>query len=248
VKKKTKLTKKEKVFQTIKEIISKEPKGLRYSEIVQKLREIFPNYSINTLGGYVVEFKNSIEKSGNSEILHPDRGFFIHSKFYNESITSPVKEEAFYKSFANYLVEDLQDCTNAIPLGGNFLKDKWGTPDVIGVYKFSQIDPIKPPPEIVTAEIKVDNTQIITAFGQACAYKIFSHKVYLVIPNNSKDIPRVESLCLRFQLGLVLFNASDPENPSYEIRTRAIKGEPDYYYLNEYLKRLPREHIRKLFG
>lgn len=59
------------------------------------------------------------------------------------------------------------------------------------VYKFSEIDPIKAHPEIVSVEIKTDTNQLITAFGQACAYKLFSHKVYLVIPNAEQDVGRI---------------------------------------------------------
>ena len=58
----------------------------------------------------------------------------------------------------------------------------------------------------------------------------------------------VESLCLRFGIGLIVFDATNPENPNYEIRTRALKSEPDYYYLNEYLRKLKKEQLAELFG
>jgi len=81
-----------------------------------------------------------------------------------------------------------------------------GYSSVLGVYKFSEIDTIKASLEIVSAEIKTNTNQLITAFGQACAYKLFSHKVYLVIPNAEQDVGRIESLCLIFGIGLVLFD------------------------------------------
>ena len=43
-------------------------------------------------------------------------------------------------------------------------------------------DIIQAPVEIVAAEIKLDMAQLVTAFGQACAYCLFAHKSYLVIP------------------------------------------------------------------
>ena len=43
-----------------------------------------------------------------------------------------IKEEDFYNSFADWLVNDMEECTKAICLGGNLFKDKWGTPDVVG--------------------------------------------------------------------------------------------------------------------
>lgn len=52
-------------------------------------------------------------------------------------------EESFYSSFAEYLEGDLGECTKAIPLGGNRFGGKWGTPDVLGIYKFSETDPTR---------------------------------------------------------------------------------------------------------
>jgi hypothetical protein len=246
------MSKKEKVFQKIREILKNEPQGLRYSQLARKLHEEFPEMSEHTIGAYIVAFRKEIIKGNEKDIITPDRGFFIHKNHYVSSVSNfqsePTHEREFYESFANYLRDELEECTSAIPLGGNQFKDKWGTPDVIGVYRFSQVDPIIPLPEIVTAEIKTDDSQLITAFGQACAYKLFSHKVYLVVPRMAKDIPRIESLCLRFGLGLIVFDHTNPKEPNYEIRARASKSEPDYYYLNEYLRKLSEEQRRKLFG
>ncbi|CUU08741.1 hypothetical protein JGI4_02176, partial [Candidatus Kryptonium thompsonii] len=116
-------------------------------------------------------------------------------------------------------------------------------------YKFSEAEPIRPPLEIVSAEIKTDTTQLITAFGQACAYKVFSHKVYLVVPKQAEsDIPRLESLCMRFGIGLILFDRNNLNDPKFQIRTRAVKSEPDYFYVNLYIQRLSKEDIKKLLG
>ena len=157
-----------------------------------------------------------------------------------------VKEQDFYQSFAEYLVGELGDCTKAIPLGGNIFKDKWGTPDVIGKNESNRSDIIKHETEIVSAEIKTDDIALITAFGQACAYKSFSHKVYIVIPKSAseEDKSRVESLSLIFGIGLILFDATDKENPQFEIRVRPIKHEPDSVYVNKYMKLIESE----LFG
>jgi hypothetical protein len=245
-------SKKQLVYNGVIKILEKAPKGLRFSEIKRQLKGLFGDkIKETTLTNYLVQLRRDIEEGKVSEIVIPDKGVYIHRQFYGgleKRKPAKVREEEFYPSFANFLVNDLMECTTAIPLGGNLFQDKWGTPDMIGVYKFSQIDPIKPPPEIVTAEIKIDENQLITAFGQACAYKLFSHKVYLVVPNSSKDLARVESLCLRFGIGLIVFDAATPENPNYEIRTRALKSEPDYYYLNEYLRKLKKEQLAELFG
>jgi hypothetical protein len=62
-------------------------------------------------------------------------------------------------------------------------------------------------PQIVTAEIKVVPSQPIIAFGQAVAYRLFSHKSYIVVPNStsSDDMNRLKSLRSIHGVGLVTF-------------------------------------------
>ena len=245
-------TQREKIIKKAMEILRDRPDGIRYSELFRELKHILIEVPENTIHGTIWDLDKKV-----AEIAKPERGIFILKKFIKEGLERKIKEvekpvraineTIFYNSFAEYLESDLEECTKAIPLGGNKFEDKWGTPDVFGVYKFSETDPIRPPVEIVSAEIKADTNQLITAFGQACSYKLFSHKVYLVIPKDAeRDISRIESLCLKFGLGLILFDKDNPENPAFEIRTRAVKNEPDYFYVNKYLKLLSDE-IKKLF-
>jgi hypothetical protein len=135
-------------------------------------------------------------------------------------------------------VNELEECTKAIPVGGSSFKDKWGTPDVIGVREPRKSDIIRLPTEIVSAEIKIDTNGLITAFGQACAYRLFSHKSYIVVPVDSPedDLARLDTLARIFGIGLILFNTKDPADPDYEIRVRASKHEPDMFYVNKYMK------------
>lgn len=151
---------------------------------------------------------------------------------------SRIKEESFYEPFADWLQNDLEECTKAISLGGNKFRDKWGTPDVIGKRESLKSDIIAAPIEIVSAEIKPDTSQLITAFGQACAYCIFSHKTYLVVSDASPqdEIARLDSLCQIFGIGLVLFDSNNPKDPKFQIRVRAVKREPDLFYANRYMK------------
>jgi hypothetical protein len=250
-------TQREKIIKKAREILENSPEGIRYSDLVRKIQDAYPEIKLK-----VIQWETYNLHKKFKDVVKPERGLFILKKFLEEKIRTDLreakeaikkaerlieKEENFYHPFADYLVNDLDECTSAIPLGGNRFQDKWGTPDVFGVYKFSETDPIKPLVEIVSAEIKTDTNQLITAFGQACAYKLFSHKVYLVIPKDAeKDIARLESLCLRFGIGLILFDSKNPKDPKFEIRTRAIKNEPDYFYVNEYLKKLSKEELRKL--
>ena len=150
-----------------------------------------------------------------------------------------MHEEDFYEPFANWLKDELGECSEAIALGGNYLSKKWGTPDVIGIYKSLSRDVIKFNPEIISAEIKINPSDPITAFGQAIAYRLFSSKVYLVEPNTMlpEDLDRIEALCILFGVGLILFDLN-PEKPNFIIRVRAQRYSPDMFYVNEFADKL----------
>jgi hypothetical protein len=94
--------------------------------------------------------------------------------------------------------------------------------------------------EIVSAEIKVAIDGLITAFGQACAYKLFSHKSYIAIPRTASlgDRDKLESLCFIFDIGLVVFDATPTEDPMFEMVARARKSDPDAFYVNEKIRLL----------
>jgi hypothetical protein len=188
------------------------------------------------------------------KVYKPSRGLFRLVEFREKDtdqlkaalVPKPAKktrEEDFYSSFADWLVNDLEDCTKAIPLGGNRFRDKWGTPDVVGKRESKKSDILQAPTEIVAAEIKTDVSQLVTAFGQACAYCLFSHKSYLVVPKESPqdEIARLDSLSQVFGIGLILFDVSSPENPQFDIRVRARKQEPDMFYANKYMRLIETE-------
>lgn len=253
-------TQREKIIKKVIEILRNNPGGVRYSELVRKVKQELPEVKINTIHGTIYNLDSRIPET----IEKPERGLFRFIFYRQVKISDEGKgsdlvdvtkygkrgllEENFYQKFADYLKTDLEECTEVIPLGKNKFQDKWSTPDVFGIYKFSEADPIRPIPEIISAEIKSDQNQLITAFGQVCSYKLFSHKVYLVIPqdSNETDKSRLESLCSRFGIGLITFNRKDKENPNFQIRTRAVKSEPDYFYVNKYLRRLDPKDLKKL--
>jgi len=246
-------TKREKIIAKAIEVINRSPDGVRYSDLVREMQETFPEFPVNTIHGSLWDFKTHLPK----EIYQPARGVYRNVAFRKEggaekqgevlpSEVEKIKEENFYEPFANWLVNELEECTKAIALGGNKFKDKWGTPDVIGKRESRRSDIVKAPTEIISAEIKADTTGLITAFGQACAYKLFSHKTYIVVPKNSSqdDISKLDALCLIFGIGLVLFDNSDVNDPKFEIRVRPIRHEPDMFYVNHYMKMVEKD----LFG
>lgn len=154
-----------------------------------------------------------------------------------------IREEVFYPLFANWLKNEIEDVTHAIALGGNAFKDRWGTPDVIGKAESRRSDVIKGPTSIVSAEIKVDTSGLVTGFGQACAYKLFSHKSYLVIPQETSqdELARLDSLCQIFGIGLVTFNSRNPAAPDFRLVVRPLKHEPDLFYTNRYVSHVEKE-------
>ena len=241
-------TRKEIIISKAIEILELNPKGVRYSELVRKIKEELPAIRVNTIHGTVWNLQTRVPK----KVYKPARGLFRHVAFREkeiETISSGIekaKEEDFYKPFADWLINELEECTRAIPLGGHKFKDKWGTPDVMGKREPRRRDILKLPTEITSAEIKTDARDLITAFGQACSYKLFSHKCYIVVPKNSPedDKSKLDALCLIFGIGLVFFDNSDVNNPNFEIRVRPLKHDPDMFYVNKYLKLVERELFR----
>lgn len=239
------MSKRDKIKSRALEILAANPEGVRFSDIVNKIKEENPEYPHGTVTGSLWNLDATMPE----KVVKVSRGLFKLIQFADTSplieqipsksdVSAKIKEEDFYEPFAEWITNDLEECTKAIPLGGSKFKDKWGTPDVIGINKPKESDIIKYPTEIISAEIKIDTIGLITAFGQACSYKIFSHKSYIVVPKSSlqEDIDRLDSLAMIFGIGLILFDSLDRENPKFEIRVRASKHEPDMFYVNKYIK------------
>lgn len=244
------MTRKEEISAKAVELLAAEPHGVRYTKLVDKLAATLPGIPKNTIHGTVW----NLEAQKPELVVKPARGLYLHTKYHAASLPEPaiespaakIKEEQFYSPFASWLVNELEECTKAVSLGGNRFKDKWGTPDVIGVREPRKSDIIKSPTEVVSAEVKIDPAGLITAFGQACAYRLFSHKSYLVVPTDSpeEDLARLDSLARIFGIGLILFDSKSPGKPSFSIRVRAAKHEPDMFYVNKSMKLVEDE----LFG
>ena len=240
---------KEQIRKIALEILAEMPEGVRYTDLAKMIYEQNNSFNQNTINGTLAV----LESSCADKVYKPDRGLFRLIKFKENITTQPdqqatkvtkttkknnIAEGDFYQPFADWLVTELEECTKAIGLGGNIFQDKWGTPDVVGVRESKRSDIIQLPTEIVVGEIKTDTNGLITAFGQACAYKIFSHKSYIVVPNDSKieDKTRLDTLCRLFGIGLILFDSKNHKDPNFEIRVRAIKHEPDMFFVNKNLK------------
>jgi len=225
------------------QLLAQAPNGLRYSELKRGLEAAFPEAKPQTFPRIIVGLNTDCPEL----VAKPAKGLFIARKFQTnpqpieateEKIIGKPSENEFYISFAEYVENELQECTEAIPLGGNIFADKWGTPDVFGIQKPRDSDIFRQPIEVLSAEIKTSTSGLITAFGQACSYKLFSHRSYIVVPSASvkPDLERLDALCMIFGIGLVRFDAENPKRPGYDIRVRAARHDPDSFYVNRCLK------------
>jgi hypothetical protein len=227
-----------------REIIANRAGGIRYSELHQQIAAQHPETPSNTIQGAIWDLHLRFPQ----EISKPSRGLFVPvagvslekgAVDQSKPEVPKYKEDDFYEPFADWLKNDLDEVTDAAPLGGAAMGKKWGTPDVVGVYKPLASNLIKFPVEIVSAEIKADPSQPVTAFGQAIAYRLFSTKTYIAMPVSMtlEDLSRLEALCMLFGVGLVLFE-TNAEKPNFQIRVRAQRFSPDMFYVNEFAERL----------
>lgn len=233
-------TARKRVADTARRIIEANPTGIRWADLHRAVRTALPDENPNTVNGSLHHFRSHLPPG----VSRPGRGVYAIDDSAAEEPVLPLmpavakhREMDFYRPFAEFLVGDLEEATRAEPIGGNGAGGKWGTPDVIGLYEARPSDPIKFTTEVVAAEIKIDTQSLIVAFGQACAYKLFAHRVYIVVPRNSNenDLKRLDALAGVVGIGLVKFNADDPDNPEFQVMVRAAKHEPDYFYTNDVL-------------
>ena len=244
----TMATKKDRILSRALDMLLSEPQGIRYSRLVRSIDEELPDVAVKTVERTIWELEGLLPE----QVYKPARGLYRHTKFRDDELGVPepvppgpewVEEQCFYGPFTEWLKSELEECTKAMPLGGNKFRDKWGTPDVIGIRESRRSDIVKFPTDIVSAEIKSNTRDLITAFGQACSYKLFSHKSYIVVPKTSAqdDIAKLDALCLIFGIGLILFDCNNIDEPQFEIRVRATRHEPDMFYVNKYMKIIEKE-------
>lgn len=244
------------ILEATASLVEKYPGGIRFGAIFEWFRKNHPEIPEGTLAAQI----SAVVKSHPDRVTKVGRGLYAPiSTTKNGAVASvppvvpvAVREEAFYASFAEYLQDDLDEVVRAVPLGGATMKTKWGTPDVVGVYRPTTKDLIKFNQEIVSAEVKVDPREPITAFGQAVSYRLFSTKCYVVMPSgmSEADKSRLEALSMLFGIGLVLFEPN-PKAPDYSIRVRAQRFIPDMFYVNEFadrLREIDSEAFEQLFG
>ena len=231
-------------------IIAESPGGIRYSKLLDRINGESPETPRNSIAGSIWNLDQLLPE----KVHKPERGLFALLTPNGQSaepLSPPgqakAKEEEFYLPLAEWLKEE-GEVTAARPLGGAPLKEKWGSPDVVGVYRALPNHLVKFPLEIIAAEVKVDPQASVVAFGQAVAYRLFATKSLIAMPRSigAADESRLEALCMLFGVGLVLFDP-DATNPAFSISVRASRSQPDMFYVNEFAKRL-NEHDSQFFN
>jgi len=231
------------------DLLSKHRNGIRFAEFVELVHKELPAFSRNSVYFQVW----CLPKKYPEKVLLPEKGLYQLKKYAKrpQAKKQTVKnEEDYYQFVAEYLTE-LENCI-AGPLGATRMgKVKWSNPDVLGVRRTDENDTIQATLEIISAEVKIGTnyTDLITGFGQACSYKLFSHKTYVVVPRieSSGDLQRLDSLCGLFGVGLVLYDLTRNGTPKFDLRHRALKSEPDNFFIaqHESLKNAIRELIAR---
>ncbi len=115
----------QKIIEKAMDILENSPNGIRYSDLIRSISKALPDVNENTIHGTIWNFKQKIDKGKIKDVVIPEKGLYILRKYLKENEIEEIdkkeqiKEEEFYKSFVEYLVNDLEECTKAIPLGGN---------------------------------------------------------------------------------------------------------------------------------
>ncbi len=147
-------------------------------------------------------------------------------------------ESQLYEKVAQWIAKDIGLSEEDEVYYGNIHSPlKWGNPDVVGVRKLEG-----KPSYVIAAEVKntISTRLVFEGFGQACAYKLFSHMQYLVIPADVEEetLMRLKSLCRKVQVRLVVFTAENPEKITFTLEEGAKDEPPDPKLMKEFLEKL----------
>ena len=152
-------------------------------------------------------------------------------------------ERQLYGKIAEWIVEEesLEGKDYVVQTGRLANPIKWGNPDVVIIQRIAGR-----PDRIIVAEVK--NSQearnLFEGFGQACAYKIFSHVQYLVVPmpEDRRIYDQLKKLCAKVQVKFAVFTFEGTEKTLDSIKIELKEGgkgePPDTEAMYEFLQKL----------
>jgi len=222
--------------------------GIRFTTLVKKVvSETGENE--NTCNGSLYNLPKELPE----KISRPYRGLFIlneNEKFLKDVVeqnfeqkpNSKITENDIYQPARDYLLSR-EECTHAVLIGGSMFGKKWGTPDILGAIRADSDSVYKPPLEIIAVEIKDGGYSPVEALGQAMAYKLFAHRTWLILPDDS-DLDRIEGIAISANIGLISFSK---EKDGFEFVTlnRPAAGHPDFAEVNNILEELKEKDKKK---
>src|SRR5258708_16620911 len=102
------------------EILEKFPDGIRWVEMLKKVKEVFPDFPMNTIQGSLWD----MDQTKSDLVFKPARGLWKHAKYKTADdnrvfipISSPlkikVKEKNFFQTLFNFLQNTPTDCTKS---------------------------------------------------------------------------------------------------------------------------------------
>ena len=226
------------------EIIALHPDGIRFSQLRDRIKEELPGVNEGTLYAQIPDlpkkYPNKVKKPSwgvYGPAIRDDQEEVCET---DEASYSDFSEADFYRPFADYLVNELEECKEAEVLGGSVTRRKWFTPDVIGTNKHNLGMRIHFPTEIISVEIKTNPHEAITGFGQAVSYKLFSNKSYLVLSREAfkDERKRIIALCMMEGIGLVEFDENNNDISTFNTLLRARRFQPDIEFANDVADKL----------
>lgn len=221
--------------------------GIRFSALV-KMVVAETGENDNTCNGSLYNLPKEIPE----KISRPYRGLFILKenekllkdveRNFEQKPTSKTKEDDIYQPARDYLLSR-EECTHGVVVGGNIFGKKWGTPDILGAIRADSDAVYKPPLEIIAVEIKDEGYSPVEALGQAMAYKLFAHRTWLVLPEDS-DLDRIEGIAISANIGLISFSKGK-DGFEFSTLNRPTAGHPDFAEVNNILEELKEKDKKK---
>lgn len=244
------MSKKESIRKKALEILSRpeNKNGIRFMTLLKKVvSETGENE--NTCNGSLWNMPKELP----DRVSKPYRGLLIlkeNEKFLKDVVeqnfepkpSSKIHEDDIYQPAKDYLLSR-EECTHAVIIGGNMFGKKWGTPDILGTIRADSDAVYKPPLEIIAVEIKDEDYYPVEALGQAMAYKLFAHRTWLILPDDS-NLDRIEGIAISANIGLISFSK---EKDGFEFVTlnRPATGHPDFTEVNKKLEELKEKDKKK---